>query len=805
MLPYQAVAMDYAVSSSFQRHQPSLGLANLNPAFTHSCILELRKEKSRDAARSRRGKENFEFYELAKMLPLPAAITSQLDKASIIRLTISYLKLRDFSGHGEPPWNRDGPPPNKSLKAGRSRPTGGLAMDIFEQHQGTHILQSLDGFALAVASDGRFLYISETVSIYLGLSQVEMTGSSIFDYIHHQDHAEIAEQLGLGLSQSQSLASPESGSEESTSTAGTNNPDVSTQMALGASQVYKGLDRAFCVRMKSTLTKRGCHFKSSGYRVVLILSRLRPQYTFSHSRKSQPPLLGMVALAIALPPPSVHEIRLESDMFVTRINFDFKIAHCEPKVLDLLDYTAEELTGRNLYSLCHGEDASKLRKCHVDLINKGQVLTHYYRIMNKRGGFTWVQTCATVVCNSKNAEEQNIICVNYVISRREYENVVMDCCQMDDPNHVVKREEATGNEPENGSPDTERGDDLNGSGQANPAQDNTREDVTCEGSVQENDTTTKDTGDMRNHRLDLVTQLQATPIVKDHRKSFPMRRTSKRKNTSSDDEDEPITPLRNTAISPASSCHSTNGVLPIASDSSDTSPKKLEEAVSSVTSVKDLENAMSKHLPACKSPIHQPTDFSTDALLKQQQRTTIQWIGAHHQQLQQQGPLPASALLRQLYANRESVIRANVQGGTRSGSSPGYYPSDNQVGVSALPTPPGSEGSSSYSEHQFLLSQHQNYPTSYYMDYHSAMTPPSSVSPRDKHQQLHGGVAFESTVPYQDVLRHQYPDSPLPLKPQVYSYVDQPQFYHHGSAGTGFHLYHSKNTASTPSNWYPPS
>lgn len=33
-------------------------------------------------------------------------------------------------------------------------------------------LQSLDGFALAIAADGRFLYISETVSIYLGLSQV---------------------------------------------------------------------------------------------------------------------------------------------------------------------------------------------------------------------------------------------------------------------------------------------------------------------------------------------------------------------------------------------------------------------------------------------------------------------------------------------------------------------------------------------------------------------------------------------------------------------------------------------------------
>lgn len=223
--------------------------------------------------------------------------------------------------------------------------------------------------------------------------------------------------------------------------------------------------------------------------------------------------------------------------------------------------------------------------------------------------------------------------------------------------------------------------------------------------------------------------------------------------------------------------------------------------------MKDLENAMSKHLPSCKSPVHQPTDFSTDALLKQQQRTTIQWIGAHHQQLQQQGPLPASALLRQLYANRESVIRANVHGitsaGSRSGSSASYYPGDTQVGP--LPTPPGSEGSSSYSEHQFLLSQHQNYPAGYSMDYHSAMTPPSSVSPRDKHQQLHGGVAFETPV-YQDVLRHQYPEIPLPLKPQVYSYVEQPQFYHHGAASAGFHLYHpGKSAPAAPANWYSPS
>ena len=38
-------------------------------------------------------------------------------------------------------------------------------------------------------------------------------------------------------------------------------------MSLESNAAYKGLDRCFCIRMKSTLTKRGCHFKSSGYRV----------------------------------------------------------------------------------------------------------------------------------------------------------------------------------------------------------------------------------------------------------------------------------------------------------------------------------------------------------------------------------------------------------------------------------------------------------------------------------------------------------------------------------------------------------
>ena len=49
------------------------------------------------------------------------------------------------------------------------------------------------------------------------------------------------------------------------------------------------------------------------------------------------------------------------------------------------------------------------------MLNKGQVMSNYYRIMNKQGGYCWMQSCATLICNTKNSDEQSIICVNYVL------------------------------------------------------------------------------------------------------------------------------------------------------------------------------------------------------------------------------------------------------------------------------------------------------------------------------------------------------------------------------------------------------
>ena len=50
---------------------------------------------------------------------------------------------------------------------------------------------------------------------------------------------------------------------------------------------------------------------------------------------------------------------IKSNYYYTNKKFFFRVS-------ELLDYTADDLTGQSLYALCHGEDVHKMRKTHED-------------------------------------------------------------------------------------------------------------------------------------------------------------------------------------------------------------------------------------------------------------------------------------------------------------------------------------------------------------------------------------------------------------------------------------------------------
>uniref|UniRef100_A0A2K6FW19 Neuronal PAS domain protein 3 n=1 Tax=Propithecus coquereli TaxID=379532 RepID=A0A2K6FW19_PROCO len=319
------------------------------------------------------------------------------------------------------------------IGAQRRRSPSALAIEVFEAHLGSHILQSLDGFVFALNQEGKFLYISETVSIYLGLSQVELTGSSVFDYVHPGDHVEMAEQLGMKLPPGRGLLSQgtaEDGASSASSSSQSETPEPVESTSPSLLTTDNSLERSFFIRMKSTLTKRGVHIKSSGYKVIHITGRLRLRVSLSHGRTVPSQIMGLVVVAHALPPPTINEVRIDCHMFVTRVNMDLNIIYCENRISDYMDLTPVDIVGKRCYHFIHAEDVEGIRHSHLDLLNKGQCVTKYYRWMQKNGGYIWIQSSATIAINAKNANEKNIIWVNYLLSNPEYKDTPMDIAQL---------------------------------------------------------------------------------------------------------------------------------------------------------------------------------------------------------------------------------------------------------------------------------------------------------------------------------------------------------------------------------------
>ncbi|KAK3550078.1 hypothetical protein QTP86_019176 [Hemibagrus guttatus] len=332
------------------------------------------KEKSKNAAKTRREKENGEFYELAKLLPLPSAITSQLDKASIIRLTSSYLKMRAVfpDGVGEA-WG----------EAVRCSPLDSVAKEL-----GAHLLQTLDGFVFVVASDGKIMYISETASVHLGLSQVELTGNSIFEYIHPSDHDEMT----AVLSAHQPI-----------------HPHFLPEYEM---------ERSFFLRMKCVLAKRNAGLTCGGYKVIHCSGYLKiRQYVMEVCLyDSCYQIVGLVAVGHSLPPSGITEIKLHSNMFMFRASLDLKLIFLDSRVAELTGYEPQDLIEKTLYQHVHGCDVFHLRYAHHLLLVKGQVTTKYYRMLSKHGGWVWVQSYATIVHNSRSSRPHCIVSVNYVLT-----------------------------------------------------------------------------------------------------------------------------------------------------------------------------------------------------------------------------------------------------------------------------------------------------------------------------------------------------------------------------------------------------
>ncbi|XP_023505729.1 hypoxia-inducible factor 3-alpha isoform X4 [Equus przewalskii] len=354
------------------------GTPPVNAAHAGRSSTELRKEKSRDAARSRRSQETEVLYQLAHTLPFARGVSAHLDKASIMRLTISYLRMHRLCAAGE--WNQVA--------------AGGGPLDAC-------YLKALEGFVMVLTAEGDMAYLSENVSKHLGLSQLELIGHSIFDFIHPCDQEELQDAL-------------------------------TPRHSLSKKKPEAPTERCFSLRMKSTLTSRGrtLNLKAATWKVLHCSGHMRAykppaQTSPAGSPTLEPPLQCLVLICEAIPHPGSLEPPLGRGAFLSRHSLDMKFTYCDERIAEVAGYSPDDLIGCSAYEYIHALDSDAVGQSIHTLLSKGQAVTGQYRFLARSGGYLWTQTQATVVSGGRGPQSESIVCVHFLISRVEETEVVL--------------------------------------------------------------------------------------------------------------------------------------------------------------------------------------------------------------------------------------------------------------------------------------------------------------------------------------------------------------------------------------------
>lgn len=297
-----------------------------------------------------RDRLNTELDRLASLLPFPQDVINKLDKLSVLRLSVSYLRAKSFFDVSlkSSPADRNGVQDNC-----RTKFREGLNLQ-----EGEFLLQALNGFVLVVTTDALVFYASSTIQDYLGFQQSDVIHQSVYELIHTEDRAEFQRQLHWALNPSQC---PDSGQRIDEASGLSQPAAYYNPEQLPPENSF--MERCFVCRLRCLLDN------SSGFLAMNFQGRLK--YLHGQNKKGKdgsilPPQLALFAIATPLQPPSILEIRTKNFIFRTKHKLDFTPTGCDAKGKIVLGYTEAELCMRGTgYQFIHAADMLYCAEYHV--------------------------------------------------------------------------------------------------------------------------------------------------------------------------------------------------------------------------------------------------------------------------------------------------------------------------------------------------------------------------------------------------------------------------------------------------------
>ncbi|XP_051763741.1 aryl hydrocarbon receptor 2 [Ctenopharyngodon idella] len=339
-----------------------------------------------------RDRLNSELDKLTNLLPFSEDVRARLDKLSVLRLSVGYLKVKSFfnatikktGGNG---WLND-----RSGTFGGNGQTA-TSLDGVSFSEGDLLLQALNGFVLVVTAEGYVFYASPTIQDYLGFHQSDVVHQSVFELIHTDDRAMFRRQLHFALNPTTCDGNEGSDAMQSSSDITRDMINYNPQHIPPENSSF--LERSFCCRFRCLLDN------SSGFLALNFQGRLK--YLHGQNKLSEDgtlahPQLALFIIATPLQPPSILEIRSKTLLFQTKHKLDFTPMGIDTRGKVVLGYTEIELCMRGSgYQFIHAADMMYCADNHIRMIKTGESGLTVFRLLSKGGAWIWVQANARLV------------------------------------------------------------------------------------------------------------------------------------------------------------------------------------------------------------------------------------------------------------------------------------------------------------------------------------------------------------------------------------------------------------------------
>ncbi|KAL1236287.1 Hypoxia-inducible factor [Trichinella pseudospiralis] len=341
--------------------------------------VEKRREKSRHAARYRRQSEAHLFTDLYEILPLTTEPTFyHLDRIAVLRVAAALCRLRAVT-----PAILHFPNQLPALKD--------------RCHVEQSLYDCLDNSAiLIVDSTGLIIYVSLSISFCIGITQTDLIGRSLFEYVHHDDAVDL----------NQAFQTCDENAEE----------------------------RSLMLRVKSALSARGrsLSLKSCVYKAF--------SFTLKYAQSKQQNLVDVALRSLNQRKKRITEnenfcrkyffmfgsivmqncqgVSFPAETVVTRHSMNMQICYVGNGLAELLGYDAKLITGQSFFKLVHPDDVIRFTLCVQLLYEKGYMRTGYYRMLTQDGNVLWVITEGSVVSeNNRGHRAQRVLCFHRPVGR----------------------------------------------------------------------------------------------------------------------------------------------------------------------------------------------------------------------------------------------------------------------------------------------------------------------------------------------------------------------------------------------------